>query len=527
MQVTSSMVFHMLSRKYRLDFDTKKKKSIPIKSPRILRRDFISGTLSGFYICGDFSAEACLTGDDLEKIRDRIEENSVFLIMGRRGPLVLPELCDAAWIAAELSADELLYEVYEIIANLQEWDLALKDAYADSMNLGKMLQTVRLVLSCPIGIVDRNYISYDDETKKNFALPPKRQSSLNKQQVPVSEINDLLLDPAFVPSLQETNAFLYHSDQRKDKLLCMNIFEGGQYIARIIATLNEEPSSGLYELFHHACRYIRQVFLAYTDDILVKRQNDQLHALVSDLIYASHVLDAESIDRILNKYGWKLKDSYEVIVLRFENAEEFEHIRLYVCNKFEMLWPGTCAICGKREIVLVLNTGLNPNKNFIYKRKQFLAEFIREFLCKAGSGNSFSDFLQLRSFYEQAKFALEKGMARQPHLWYFHFKDYTVDYIMGHVSDLVRQTGLYHPGICRLMEYDRQNHSDYTEVLYTFILCNQNATHAAEKLFLHRSTFIRQMAKIREITGIDFSEQENLDQMLHLLLTLKLCREKL
>ena len=59
------------------------------------------------------------------------------------------------------------------------------------------------------------------------------------------------------------------------------------------------------------------------------------------------------------------------------------------------------------------------------------------------------------------------------------------------------------PGNLRkIIEYDRTHEgSQLTETLYHYYTCNFNAQKAAEKLFVHRTTFFYRMSKIQKLAA--------------------------
>ena len=63
-----------------------------------------------------------------------------------------------------------------------------------------------------------------------------------------------------------------------------------------------------------------------------------------------------------------------------------------------------------------------------------------------------------------------------------------------------------HPGIAALDRYDRENHTDLRETLFTYLVNNQNLTLTAEQLYSHRNTVYNKIKKIRDIIGDDLTD---------------------
>lgn len=514
MIITSSLLFHLLSEQGTVVIYQQGTENIPITTPKLLRNLKIAeenATAPGFYLC-----------DTIKYLAKFTSPGSVFLIKGQPADFDLPAHCDAAFIATDLSLDLLHFEVCETCRKLQEWDLSLKDAALDKTNLSRMITVVQQFFPFYPSVVDRNYIVHGNTSDWVGLEILSGFTSIDstKLKTPFSTINELLLDPEFVASLQKEGVFVYHADQ-PDASLCMNIFAKEQFLARIIAHIPGPITPGLRYLFSHIAQYIQFIFLNYTDDVMVKRQNDKIHLLLSDLIENPETVNNNRISETLEGYGWIPTHTYDVTVFSFSNIEELNHIYLYFCNQLEMEWLHSYAIKSRNEIIWIVNNDLCSNQLQGRSRRQSLSYIIRDLVCRAGMSNRFSDLSQLQIFYQQAVFAIKRGVQKNPHFWYAHFSDYTLDYILELIKTDFETANLFHSGVTRLIEYDRSSGNNLTNVLSTFISCNFNVTTAAEKLYMHRSTFNRQMKKIREITKIDWHNEIDLDELLHILLSLK------
>lgn len=514
MVITSSLLFHLLANRYAVVIHHQGTDNIPIRTPKLLRNLKTAESLTsspGFYICEGI--------DFLSKFS---QPESVFLIIGKSVDFLLPPGCDAAFIETDLSLDSLMYEICEIFRELQDWDLALKEASLERTNLSRMMTVVQQFFPELPSVVDRNYIVHGSSSYWATQGIIKDYTLIDgtKLKTPFSTINELLLDPEFVASLQKEDVFVYHANQ-PDACLCLNIFAREQFLARIITPLSRPLTPGLMYLFKHVSQYIQFIFLNYTDDVIVKRQNDKMHLLLSDLLDNPETVNPKRLVETLENYGWSTAHHYDVTIFRFDNLDELNHIYLYFCNQLEMEWLHSYAFKSEQEIVWVVNNDLCHHQPNGRSRRQSLSYLIRDLLCRAGVSNPFSDLTQLPHYYRQAVFAHEKNTQKNPHFWYAHFRDYTLDYIMELLKTDLDQHKLYHSGTLKLIEYDHTTGSALTNVLYTFITSNFNVTTASDKLFMHRSTFNRQMKKIKELTMIDWHNETNLDELIHVLISLR------
>ena len=119
----------------------------------------------------------------------------------------------------------------------------------------------------------------------------------------------------------------------------------------------------------------------------------------------------------------------------------------------------------------------------------------------------------------EAEYALDIGQTRDPHYWYYRFSDYSFDYLLSRSTEDLPAELLCHPALATLRTYDTAHGTEYARTLICFLRNSQNTTHAANELFIHRTSFMRRMAQIQNLAGIDLDDP---DEVLYLLLSAKL-----
>lgn len=62
-----------------------------------------------------------------------------------------------------------------------------------------------------------------------------------------------------------------------------------------------------------------------------------------------------------------------------------------------------------------------------------------------------------------------------------------------------------------LVSYDGERNSDLVRTLTVFFECSENASEAADRLFLHRNSVPYRLERVRELTGLDY--RDNLDRL--------------
>ena len=62
-----------------------------------------------------------------------------------------------------------------------------------------------------------------------------------------------------------------------------------------------------------------------------------------------------------------------------------------------------------------------------------------------------------------------------------------------------------------LVSHDHERGGDLLRTLTVFFECSENASEAADRLFLHRNSVSYRLERVRELTGLDY--RDNLDRL--------------
>ena len=144
---------------------------------------------------------------------------------------------------------------------------------------------------------------------------------------------------------------------------------------------------------------------------------------------------------------------------------------------------------------------------------------LRDLMCRAGTSDCFTGFTELQLFSRQANAALQIGERHNEYLWHYMFSDFKLEYLMAQITSELKPKQIVHTGLMKLMEYDRHSGMNYVESLREYIGNQFNASVSAERLFIHRSTFLRRLERIVQISGINLADQ---DEVLYLMISMKL-----
>lgn len=134
------------------------------------------------------------------------------------------------------------------------------------------------------------------------------------------------------------------------------------------------------------------------------------------------------------------------------------------------------------------------------------------FIC--GASGTFSDLEKRDAYIEQAKLALEYGIAQRGSNCICSFFDNFTEIVLRYGCDNISAESLVVPELNRLIEFDRENSSDYYQSLSCYIFERCDMTKAATKLYVHRNSLMYRIKKCEEIMQVDLAERDIYEKLL-------------
>lgn len=197
--------------------------------------------------------------------------------------------------------------------------------------------------------------------------------------------------------------------------------------------------------------------------------------------------------------------SYTTIVLschtyRTENGNEYLKDVEYRLRRLLK----RSAIYEKNHILIVLAAGYDG---------RWVSEKIRK-MCEqdenlyAGVGNTVNRIEEIHRSYETADTAYQLTKTAIPK----NFLEYEKLGVYQILTD-VKEKEIY-PAFVRevlgdLIDYDRENHTEYVRILKTYFENECNTLWTADALYCHKNTLAYKMNKIKELLGYDILSNEN------------------
>ena len=211
--------------------------------------------------------------------------------------------------------------------------------------------------------------------------------------------------------------------------------------------------------------------------------------------------------------GNDIHDSYMIMRIERSFTNEGSEALSYFAQRFERSLPHAYCAEDDGNLYALVNVGaaLSEEGPLSATAREFMAKIpaiLRDKLVKAGASRPFSDMNQLPTARVQADAALEQGEETDPFSWYYRFDDYALDWLLRHGCSNVSPERICHEAIVKLERYDEAHGTSLLDTLAAFMSCRYNATLAAQRLFVARSTLINRLERVVELTGLNFDSLE-------------------
>ena len=220
---------------------------------------------------------------------------------------------------------------------------------------------------------------------------------------------------------------------------------------------------------------------------------------LSDIL-SGKMTDREEIKRQMFSLGYPAKCFYLVVILDSQDVQLNEIAEERLFQLLEQL-KGCKPIHYEDKIAGLFPFKKNEEEKYILKK---IAEITENFRIQAGISEAVWGYDQLHICTQQAMAALEFGEGQEKRVWYF--EKCVMIYLYKKIFSGKDIQILKPFGLRRLRDYDKQNHTAYTETLLSYLWHERNVVETSRDLFIHRNTLTYRINKIVEITGLDMDD---------------------
>lgn len=284
---------------------------------------------------------------------------------------------------------------------------------------------------------------------------------------------------------------------------CVNLFIGQDYIGTCALREDVHPFRPYdFELFQLFAGFIRNCLSPRTKGAsgqLVTMQRvfgallESFPVSKNDMAQALGIVEYNLGDQPLENYKW--------CCVAIRNTHQNRKLpEEYLISTLENLFAHSAVIV--YDDMLIAFCLIEAAKH----RKEQIAEPLQSFLedmgFVAGMSRTFQDPYHARRFYHQALCAIDLGSEHEPDKLLHLFGDHALDYMLRSCCGDFEPDSLVAPELVRLYQFC-PNGSELIDTLRRFLDNDCRITRTAEQMFLHRSSLIKRLEKIRGYVNLD------------------------
>lgn len=451
-----------------------------------------------------------LTKERSEQIVQR-NLNAVFLCLGGEERYLAAGHNSYVLLPAETAVEPLFNYILEVFGRFHRWEQLLHQATDNLLSFDAIIRSCDLVVETPLALGDAQfrYVGYSRRLAAKIDWDEKYVTDQNT--VPLDVINLLTAQSDFKQQEKERNVFLYVG---AEKLLHINIFHGEQYVGRMSLPYQRNPWTNAYhsEIMRIVARQVERLYARLGSFQRRRIEDAESKELLCTLLRGGSATAAQT-RQAERKLGFQEGDRFCLVAFQAQSPENNnEKLTSVMADHLEGLWPGSVGLLVEGQLFVLVDL-TEYSRRMERPFRQALAYFLRESLLLAGVSREFVQWNNLFSAARQAEIALELGRQQDPTYWYFCFDDYAFLYLLNQCRKEFSPEQVAAGAILQLMRYDGENGTELNRSLRIYLECAYNAVHAARQLNVARSTFLKRLERIRELTGLnleDFAQREYL-----------------
>ena len=397
---------------------------------------------------------------------------------------------------------EFMNDMQEIFDTADGWERKIHDLMLEHAGMERLLQVTSEFLQNPLTVIGLDFTFVAEAGSKY--LPPRARlytdEGLNVEYVnallqnetyrEMADTHETVMFPAYISGCRSMNRNLFVDEKATHRLILTECrVEITQGVICVLDILSEKLE---FLLTHEEeetdpDRDIEQIFVRVLSD---------------------RTADYMQISRELSELGWGGNHEYMCLILQITYLNQQNLSTKAISRYIKKKLGDSVSFLYQDEIVVFFDlTRLGMNQEEVAGK---LVYFIRDTYLKAGYSRVMTGHMNLRRQYVQAKTALDVGSRKKPYLWIHYFGQVALTYILEQATKRLPGTMICHEGLLELKKHDEENQTQYMETLRVYLEQHLSATQAARELFIHRSTFLYRLDRIREILQSDLDDPEEI-----------------
>ena len=394
----------------------------------------------------------------------------------------------------------ILNFVQRLFDRLDDWTQNLRQAAEIGVEVEELLTRASDMLQNPIALLDeRGHIVAQSE-RVDMDLITSLSGKISEKDDRIDSGSVQKLDDASAPSALFAR---YSTGETRFTLLC---------------AAADRPLYASDEIVFESLSGYLKLMLSQRNIRLgadrAHRENEAVAHLLRELL--SQDQPEQAVLEQLVQLGWSDADEYAVLAMEPEDGDLRATRADAICDELERALEGSCVFTASSVIVAVVRTSL-LNEEALIERLRGIAQTqkLKIGVCEALDG--FAMFPQRLSL---AKRALNHAASSGGVSAFFDWIEEEI--ISGSLAEVPKEL-LCLRAVRAIARFDLQHKTCYLETMELYVKHHFNAVKTAGALFIHRSTFLYRLERIKTQFGLDLDDENQ--SILHLMLSIQIAKQ--
>jgi hypothetical protein len=428
----------------------------------------------------------------------------------------LPEKTDTLiQISGSIPAEPLFQTGNELLASHEAWYNSLLMAVINHNPIDAFLKIASHALTNPIVVFNNNLSAI---CSAGSITSPVKGTNWEIVNMP-----GFILDNFYTP--QELRKISSHIAKMNDQILIVNpkndpahssmgilIWIDGKLYGGIgTVDMNAPFTEGQKEIFTAIARVLKLYFQNHS--IYMRLAENKANWLDSLLDGAD--VSADIISGYLDRFKWKPDDFFCIVTLAASPDLKIPIVSIVDIKHINNLFPDALVSVYDEYVVMIIRCA---DKKLPHgKKRQQLEQFIKkDVLLRCGVSMIFNNFMNLRYYYTQSKFAASRCKpSLDPSVCFY--ENYQADHVLKALSLGDDPRCFCHPGILSLWESGSELQRDLVHCLYHYFLNGRNISATAGAVHVHRNTLIYRLNKAEEFLNVDIKKPSDKQDFLFII----------
>ncbi|MDR2943024.1 MAG: helix-turn-helix domain-containing protein [Treponema sp.] len=215
-------------------------------------------------------------------------------------------------------------------------------------------------------------------------------------------------------------------------------------------------------------------------------------------------ISADIISNYLQSFQWKLNDRFCMVTFSASSGLKVPILSILDIKHINDLFPDALVSVYEDYVIMIMRC--HDEQLLNGKNKELLEKFLKkDAILQCGVSMVFNNFLHLRYYYNQSKFAAAQCKPSLNPVICF-YEDYQAEHVVQTLSLGGDPRCFCHPGILSLWESGNESQRELVHSIYHYFLNGKSISIASDALHVHRNTLIYRLDKAEEILNIDVKQ---------------------